>query len=182
MFETIMKCSRCGLCQHQAPLLDDAMSCQVFWVGLSAKKRTAEDEKPLAPSTNSGSILCSVEERCDGIGMYRTNLVKCLPLDDAGKLRYPNKREIDLCLPNLRSEINELSPQIVFLLGGKVIDAISRSYSLSFGKWNEFDYAVTKQNNTYFVPIHHPSYIYVYKRKRIDEYIKGLELIISRFL
>ncbi len=182
MFETIMKCRKCELHQHQAPLLDDTKPCQVFWVGLSAKKKTSKGEKPLSPSTNSGSILCSVEERCEGIGMYRTNLVKCLPLDETGKLRYPNKREMDLCLPNLRSEIDELSPQITFLLGGKVIDAIGKCYSLGFEKWREFDYTITKHKNTYFVPVHHPSYVYVYKRKRIDEYVDGLERVISRLL
>ena len=164
------------------PLLDDAKACQVFWVGLSAKKTTSEGEKPLSPSTNSGSILCRVEEHCEGIAMYRTNLVKCLPLDEAGKLRYPNKNEIELCLPNLNSEVDELSPQIIFLLGGKVIDAVSRHYSLSFEKWNEFDYAVTEYKSMFFVPVHHPSYIHVYKRKRIDEYVSGLERVIQRLV
>lgn len=182
MLNSIMKCKKCGLCQHQSPLLDYTRVCQVFWVGLSAKKVKSEDERPLSPSTNSGSILCSVEEHCKDVSMYRTNLVKCLPLDDLGKLRYPNKREIDLCLPNLNSEIEELSPQIIFLLGGKVTDAIGRYYSLSFEKWNEFEYKVTKHNNTYFVPVHHPSYIYVYRRKRIDEYVSGLEKMIQQLV
>lgn len=33
-----------------------------------------------------------------------------------------------------------------------------------------------------YVPIHHPSYIYVYRRKRIDEYINEVERIIKRLL
>jgi DNA polymerase len=182
MLEMIMKCERCGLCKYQTPLLDDIRDCQIFWVGLSAKRVNFYNEKPLSPSTNSGSILCTVEERCSGIGMYRTNLVKCLPLNESGKLRYPNKAEIDICLPNLRAEINELSPQIIFLLGGKVIDAVSKSYSLSLEKWSEFNYTATEYDDKYFVPVHHPSYVYVYKRKRISEYVKGLELIIQQFI
>ncbi len=182
MFETIMNCKKCGLCQHQAPLLDKAKVCQVFWVGLSAKKVKSDDEKPLSPTTNSGSILSSVEERCEGVGMYRTNLVKCPPLDEGGKLRYPNKGEIEFCLPNLGLEIDELAPQIIFLLGGKVIDAISEHYSLVFDKWNEFEYTIKKFKNMYFVPVHHPSYIYVYRRKRINEYVNGLEQIIRQVL
>ena len=94
MLESIIKCKKCRLCQHQAPLLDDIKTCQIFWVGLSAKKVTSDDEKPLSSSTNFGSVLCNVEERCKGVGMYRTNLVKCLPLDEYGKLRYPNKNNI----------------------------------------------------------------------------------------
>jgi gamma-glutamyltranspeptidase len=34
--------------------------------------------------------------------------------DESGKLRYPNKREIDLCPPNLRSEIEELPHRLFF--------------------------------------------------------------------
>ncbi len=182
MLESIMKCNKCELCQHQAPLLDDTMACKVFWVGLSAKKTASNDEKPLSPTTNSGSVLCSVEDRCEGVGMYRTNLVKCLPLDDAGKLRYPNKKEIDLCLPNLSSEIDELLPQIIFLLESIVVDAVSRYYSLTFDKWNGFNYVTTKFKKMFFVPVHHPSYIYVYRRKRMDEYMSGLERVIQRLV
>ncbi len=179
MLEIIMNCEKCELCRHQAPLLDDTKHCQVFWVGLSAKKTTLNDERPLSPSTNSGSILCSVEELCNGISMYRTNLVKCLPLNEVGKLRYPNKNEIDLCLPNLQIEIEALAPQIIFLLGGKVIDAIGRYYSLAFEKWSDFDYIPTHYKNFCFIPVHHPSYIYVYKRKRINDYVYGLERMIQ---
>lgn len=182
MFEAIMSCRRCGLCQHQPPLMDEARVCQVFWVGLSAKKATSDDEKPLSPTTNSGSILCSVEERCEGISMYRTNLVKCLPLDEGGKLRYPNNCEIGLCLPNLSAEIDELAPQLIFLLGRQVTNAVSRHYSLEFDEWYEFEYIVKKFRNMYFVPVHHPSYIHVYKRKRIDEYVGGLERVIRQVL
>lgn len=182
MFEAIRKCNKCGLCQHQAPLLDDAKACQVFWVGLSAKRITIDNEKPLSPSTNSGSILCNVEEHCRGISMYRTNLVKCAPLDEVGKLRYPNKKEIALCFPNLCSEIEELSPDIVFLLGKKVIDSISKYYSITFDEWDGFEYKAMIYKNLCFVPVHHPSYVYVYKRKYIEEYVSGLVGVIKQFI
>jgi DNA polymerase len=114
--------------------------------------------------------------------MYRTNLVKCAPLNETGKLRYPNRKEIDLCLPHLEMEIDELAPQIVFLLGNKVIDAVSRHFSTEFEKWDGFNYSFQKHGNAYFVPVHHPSYIHVYKRKMIDEYISGLERVINQLL
>lgn len=182
MFESIKNCDRCGLCKHQRPLVDEVDICRVFWVGLSAKISTCEGEKPLSPKTNSGSLLCEVERKCTGIPMYRTNLVKCAPLNETGKLRYPNRKEIDLCLPHLGFEIDELKPQIVFLLGNKVIDAVSRYLSIEFDKWDEFSYSFQKHGNTYFAPIHHPSYIYVYKRKRIDEYVNGIEKVITQLL
>jgi len=182
MFESIKTCNKCELCEHQKPLLDSIKACQVFWVGLSAKKATCENERPLSPGTNSGNLLCGVEKKCTSVSMYRTNLVKCAPLDEGGKLRYPNKKEIDTCLPNLGYEIDELSPKIVFLLGGKVAESIGRYYSIAFKKWNEFEYTIQRYKNMFFVPVHHPSYIYVYKRKRIDEYVKGLEAVIRQLL
>ena len=38
MIEQIRRCQKCGLCFNQKPLLDTEKECQVFWVGLSAKK------------------------------------------------------------------------------------------------------------------------------------------------
>lgn len=182
MFEAIKTCDKCSLCKHQPPLIDSVRGCQVFWVGLSAKLSTCKDERPLSPTTNSGSILCKVEEKCTNVLTYRTNIVKCAPLDEKGKLRYPNKKEINLCLPHIDDEIRALSPKIIFLLGNKVAEAISKQYSITFKKWDNFDYVFVKYKNLYFVPIHHPSYIYVYKRKQISEYISSIENIVNQLL
>jgi DNA polymerase len=182
MIENCKNCEQCGLCKHQSPLYDEKKTCQIFWVGLSAKMKQSEDEKPLSPTTNSGSLLTIVENNRKNLSSYRTNLVKCVPLDEAGKLRYPNKNEIKLCLPNLCSEIEELTPRIIFLLGSKVIEAVAKQYSLSFDKWEDFNYNGINYNNSYFVPVHHPSYVYVYKRKRINEYTSGLERMIQQSL
>jgi hypothetical protein len=43
-------------------------------------------------------------------------------------------------------------------------------------------YAVTEYKRMLFVPVHHPSCIHVYKRKRIDEYVSGLERVIQRLV
>ena len=182
MFDLIRECDRCRLCKHQKPLIDEVDACCVFWVGLSAKIATYDGEKPLSSTTNSGGLLCEVEKKCTGIPMYRTNLVKCAPLTEAGKLRYPNQNEIDSCLPHLRFEIEELAPQIVFLLGSKVSDAVSRFFSIEFDKWDGFNYSYEIYNNIYFVPIHHPSYIYVYKRKMIGEYVDGLLRMVNQII
>lgn len=182
MFEIIKSCKKCGLCIHQSPLIDTAQDGSVFWVGLSAKKTTCANERPLSPLTNSGEILCKVEEKCTNIPMYRTNIVKCVPLDEKGKLRYPSIEEINQCLPHFDEEIASLSPKVVFLLGNQVVDAISKHYSISLKKWRGFSYSFTKYNNMYFVPIHHPSYIYVYKRKQVDDYIEGIECVIRQIL
>ncbi|MGF0094275.1 uracil-DNA glycosylase family protein [Lachnospiraceae bacterium SGI.066] len=182
MIEQIYNCQKCGLCLNQKPLLDTEKKYGIFWVGLSAKKIEDDNEIPLSPRTNSGRLIEEIEKECKGISTYKTNLVKCLPLTEQKKLRYPNQKEIDTCFEHLEDEIQELSPKIVFLLGEKVYLAVEKHLKIELKKWNDFQFYFKEYNGVYYVPIHHPSYIYVYKRKQIDEYIKGIKNVINKLL
>ncbi|RDY30963.1 uracil-DNA glycosylase family protein [Lachnotalea glycerini] len=182
MIEQIRKCQKCGLCFNQKPLLDSEKECQVFWVGLSAKKTLSDLEIPLSPETNTGMLIQKIEEILDEVTTYKTNLVKCVPLNEQQKLRYPNKKEIDSCFDNLMKEIDEMSPKIVFLLGEKVYSSVGKHLNIEFDKWDEFDYFYKEHDGTYYIPVHHPSYIYVYKRKKIDQYIDSIQNLINMLL
>ena len=127
MIEQIRRCQKCGLCFNQKPLLDTEKKCQVFWVGLSAKKMESDEEVPLSPETNTGMLIQKIEELCGEVITYKTNLVKCLPLTEEQKLRYPNRKEIDSCFEHLVGEIQAMSPKIVFLLGEKVYSSVGKS-------------------------------------------------------
>lgn len=182
MIEQIKKCQKCGLCFNQKPLLERKKECQIFWVGLSAKIVRTEDEIPLSPNTNTGMLIQKIEETLGKVDTYKTNLVKCVPLNEQHKLRYPNKSEIDSCFCNLKKEIVELSPQIVFLLGKKVYSAVEKHLGIKFDKWEDFNYRYKEYKGIYYIPIHHPSYIYVYKRKKIEQYIESVENMINMLL
>lgn len=182
MIEQISKCQKCGLCFNQKPLLDTERECQIFWVGLSAKKAMSEMELPLSPNTNTGKIIHTIEEELNDIVTYKTNLVKCLPLTEQDKLRYPNGKEIDCCFENLIREINSMNPQIIFLLGERVSSTIEKKMNIKFEKWDGFEYHYKNVKGIYYVPIHHPSYIYVYKRRNTRDYISGVEKILNQLL
>lgn len=184
MFEEIKQCQKCELCKNQTPLLDTKTECQIMWVGLSAKKKKTEEEIPLSPDTDSGELIQLIEKAFTDpkVKTYKTNLVKCLPLDSNNKLCYPKKLEIDICISHLLSEIQELSPKIVFLLGEKVYSAVDRKLGLSFEKWNNYDFLYKEKDGVYYVPIFHPSYIHVYRRKQTEEYINGVIKIINTLL
>lgn len=182
MIEQIRECQKCNLCINQKPLLDTEKECQIFWVGLSAKKVLTDGELPLSPATNTGMIIHKIEEKCNNVIAYKTNLVKCLPLTEQEKIRYPNINEIDCCFEHLLHEIQIMSPQIVFLLGEKVYSTVERKMQIKFKKWKDFDYYYKKIDGIYYVPIHHPSYIYVYKRKMIQNYINSIENVINQLL
>lgn len=182
MVEKIHECMRCGLCNNQKPLLDVPKKCEIFWVGLSAKMVESDNDIPLSPTTNTGSLIQRVEEKNKSLLTYKTNLVKCVPLTSEQKLRYPSKSEIKSCFDNLIAELDEMAPKIIFLLGEKVYSSIGDRLKIDFEKWSGYEYQFKEHNGMYFVPIQHPSYIYVYKRKYIDEYINGIECIINQLL
>ncbi len=139
-----------------------------MWVGLSAKKVTdISISVPLENNTNSGKIIEQIEQQIPNYNFYKTNLLKCLPLDENNKLRYPTVNEMDKCIKNLIYEIDIIKPKLIFLLGRKTYN-----YVYKYFKNNNLD-----ANNIYY--IEHPSYIYVYRKKLINEYISKIVEIIK---
>ena len=148
--EKVENCNKCSLCQNQRPLLDKEDRCDVMWVGLSAKR---------VNDTNSGKIIELIEQELPNLKFYKTNLVKCLPLDENNKLRYPTPKEMQACINNLLLEIEILNPKIIMVLGKLTFNFIEKYFMK-----NNID-------KSKIIYIEHPSYIYVYKRKYIDDYI-----------
>jgi DNA polymerase len=179
VLDKIKKCKKCNLCKNQKPLLDNHFAADIMWVGLSAKLvNDVDTDIPLAIDTNSGKLISAIEANCDGFTFYKTNLVKCLPVDVNDKLRYPTKKEIDLCIGNLMMEIDDIQPKIVFLLGNKVSKAVESKLGLKFSGLNEYNYKIYEKDGTVYVPVHHPSYISVYKRKFCVQYYSGIKNVI----
>lgn len=174
-------CKKCSLCINQLPLVDKRASADIMWVGLSAKK--VEDVGtaiPLSNDTNSGKLIDNIESGLGEFSFIKANLVKCLPLDEHLKLRYPTTNEMKACYSNLKQEIIKVKPKIVFLLGMNVSKFILKYIKVTItGLDNKYDYTYFRHNDIYYIPIHHPSYIHIYKRKQIDQYILGVQSIIN---
>lgn len=185
MSYTISECQKCQLYKNQHPLVGGGIKnnrADIFWVGLSAVK--VDDIKssvPLSDDTKTGSVVSSIEKKCDKMLCYRTNLVKCLPLRNE-KIRYPTIAEMEKCIEHLNNEISLMNPLVVFLLGRQVAEFVLKHNGHDVPKLNNsFEYNSFKIDGCSFIPIHHPSYILIYKRKFIDQYIekvssKALEL------
>jgi DNA polymerase len=175
-------CLTCGLFLNQLPIKENKASADVFWVGLSAVKLDKEDPSiPLSKATKTGSLIHDIEKECqEDLVFYKTNAVKCLPLKSS-KIRYPSRLEMQECYPNLELELEVLSPRIVFLLGKQVSDFILSQHGIKIPGLNtEFSYEPISIGETLYVPIHHPSYILVYKRKKVSEYISAISKLINR--
>ena len=147
----------------------------ILWVGISAKI----GEEPLSEATNTGKLVKQIEAACGKPG-YKTNLVRCPPVDENGKLRYPNQAEIDCCFKNLLAEIAEVKPKVVVLLGEKVCSTVEKKLNIKLKRWRGFEYFATEYNGIWYLPVQHPSYIYVYKRKETEKYVEKIAEAIEK--
>ena len=96
------------------------------------------------------------------------------------KVRYPLLHEMEKCYPNFEWELETLQPKTVFLLGKQVADFILKKMGVrNFSLDDNFNYHGIQINGITFIPVHHPSYILVYKRKALPEYIASLRSLIK---
>ena len=157
----ITKCNKCNISCNQKPLVDKLRKADIMFLGISAKMKETEDEMPLSENTNSGKLIKMIEERLleenNNVLCYRSNMVKCVPLDKEGKIRYPDSLEIENCIDNLVYELSIVKPKVVVFLGRLVEKYLKK-------KIIELGYNV--------ITIYHPSYIYVYRKKEIEKYVE----------
>jgi uracil-DNA glycosylase family 4 len=176
-------CKSCGLYLNQLPATDKKTQSDVFWVGLSAVAFTNEEERvPLSPTTRSGALLVEIERGfSDSITFFKTNLVKCLPLKE-NKIRYPISKEMENCFPNLNAEIEQFKPKVIFLLGKQVATFVLSKFNIThFHLDEDFEYKGYKVGEVTYIPIHHPSYVLIYKRKNLIKYIGEIRSVVERY-
>ena len=157
----ITKCNKCDISCNQKPLVENMKKSDIMFLGISAKMKEKEDEMPLSENINSGKLIKMIEERLleenNNLLCYRSNMVKCVPLNEDGKIRYPDNLEIENCIENLEYELNIVKPKLVVLLGRLVEKYLKK-------KIIELGYNV--------ITIYHPSYIYMYRKKEIEKYVE----------
>ena len=157
----ITKCNKCDISCNQKPLVENMKKSDIMFLGISAKMKETENEMPLSENTNSGKLIKKIEERLveenHNISCYRSNMVKCVPLNEDGKIRYPDNLEIENCIENLEYELNIVKPKLVVFLGRLVEKYLKK-------KIIELGYNV--------ITIYHPSYIYMYRKKEIEKYVE----------
>lgn len=143
----------------------------IFFTGLSAVRSTQPDhDEPFAASTRSGKLLRDIVDELDGPRVYYTNLVKCLPLWQ-DRIRYPLRSELELCFSHYTAELANLSPTKVVLFGRQVSNFIADKLNLQFRRpRGEFEFPVAQLGGVELLSAHHPSYVLVYKRRKLDLY------------
>ena len=153
-----------------------------YFVGLSAKPNCEH----LDTDTRTGSIVEQIIHRLPNVQIAKTNLVKTPPLDNAGKLRYPNSYEMKLGWGELQNEINQTRPNLLVTLGQQVSFFLRSQMGIQPIKPQlPYDFShlsYLSQSAPNILSIHHPSFVYVYRRKNIDDYVESVVLSVSMLI
>lgn len=91
-----------------------------------------------------------------------------------------NRGRFQCCFKNLLAEIAEVKPKVVVLLGEKVCSAVEKKLNIKLKRWCGFEYFATEYNGIWYLPVQHPSYIYVYKRKEVEKYVEKVAEAIGK--
>lgn len=87
--------------------------------------------------------------------------------------------EMEKCYVNFQWELEAFNPSTIFLLGRQVATFVLKKFGISdFCLDDKFNFSPFIINDMEFVPVHHPSYILVYKRKQVDQYIRGIQSLL----
>jgi DNA polymerase len=169
----IAKCNKCQLNTGYGPQIEVIDGADIMWVGLSATIQGDKPALPLEKQTRSGKLIEVIDQKLE-LSSYKTNLVKCPPLKEK-RLRYPNLKEMNTCYENLIREVFHVKPRYVVLLGLQVAKYISCQFGFAISPFGTgYDYRTYEHAGLAFIPIHHPSYILIYRRKHLDSYVKGV--------
>ena len=91
-----------------------------------------------------------------------------------------NRWRFQCCFKNLLAEIAEVKPKVVILLGEKVCSAVEKKLNIKLKRWRGFEYFAIEYNGIWYLPVQHPSYIYVYKRKEAEKYVEKVAEAIGK--
>lgn len=181
MTDTIIRCRKCNLYKTQIPFTDRNTKADIMLVGISSKIKKYEDEIPFDPRTRSGKLVDRMDATAQKYGwrIYRTNLVKCPPTGEDGKLRYPDEKEIADCFGHILKEIETVDPKLIFLLGNIVIKTVLRKWKLMPETDRRTSFLTYKYDGRIFAASRHPSYI-LRSAQRTENYLHDYEqLVIS---
>lgn len=130
----------------------------VCFVGISNK----EGKKPFDSTTNSGKVIDQIISQVD-VNCEKVNYVSFVPTDDFGKIRYPSKTELEESFPLFQKKVYTMNPDLLIVCGKMIARQL-------------------KKHNFYqdkMLEVVHPSYIWVYKRAFLHQYIQEIVMKIQ---
>lgn len=149
-----MSCTKCDLClnRHNIVYGDGNIKSNIVIIGEAPG--LTEDKTGIPFTGKSGKLLRSIllDLGYDMDVLYITNVIKCRPVGN----RTPNPNEIDTCIKYfLSKELQLIKPKFIIAAGLIACN----SFFMGTAKMNEIVNKIYKINDTYIIPVYHPSYI-----------------------
>ena len=154
----------------------------VYFIGLSAKPNYDH----LSPQTNTGNIVEQIIHGLPDVTTVKTNLVKAPPLDQRGNLRYPNFSEMEQGWKELQNEMDQMFPNLLVTLGQQVSFFLRSRMGIQPAKpilpadFSSKTYL--SQSEHHLLSVHHPSFVFVYRRRYIDNYVNNVVQSVSSLI
>lgn len=146
----------------------------VYFIGLSAKPNCEH----LSIQTNTGNIVEQIIDGLPDITSIKTNLVKKPPLDESGILRYPTLSEMERGWDDLYKDVTRATPNLLVTLGLQVSYFLRTQLDIQPAKPQlPADFSprtYLSQAGPNLLSVHHPSFVFIYRRKYINEYINSV--------
>ncbi|MEM3071917.1 MAG: uracil-DNA glycosylase [Candidatus Bathyarchaeia archaeon] len=157
--EAVSKCRRCPLykIRRKAVPGEGPTSTTIMLIGEAPGRREDEEGRPfIGPA---GRIL---DELLNQAGLsreqvYISNVVKCIPLTADGKVRTPNRLEIDACSPYLDAQMKIIHPRIVVTLGGTATKHVFEKLGIQAGDVSKVHGRVFQTRRFQVMPTYHPA-------------------------
>ena len=154
----------------------------VYFVGLSAKPNCDH----LSPQTNTGIIIEQIIHGLPYITSIKTNLVRTPPIDQKGNLRYPNFSEMEQGWKELQNEMDQMFPDLLVTLGQQVSFFLRSRMGVQPAKPRlpaDFSSEIyLSQSEPNLLSVHHPSFVFIYRRKYIENYVNNVVQSISSLI
>jgi DNA polymerase len=146
----------------------------VYFVGLSSKPNC----EPLSEKTKTGQIIKGIEILLPEANIIKINLVSTPPLDENGKLRYPSKNEMEVGWMEIKDQFTQCGNYLMVLLGQQVSGFLRAKVGVEPLKPklpSDFSSELyLAQASSQLLSVHHPSFVYVYRRQQIQRYISSV--------
>jgi DNA polymerase len=124
----VAKCARCDLCKTRKGVVMGRGDRQGAWLMLASSPSRLEEREGRALPGEQGKLLdnmlkaIAVDADSD---VYITHLLKCRPLDEAGRERLPTEAESAACRPYFERELALLQPRTIVTLGSMAAAGIN---------------------------------------------------------
>lgn len=154
----------------------------MYFVGLSAKPNCDH----LSAQTNTGNIIEQIIHDLPYVTSVKTNLVKTPPLDQRGNLRYPNFSEMEQGWKELQNEMDQMFPNLLVTLGQQVSFFLRSRMGIQPAKPRlPADFSsktYLSQSEHHLLSVHHPSFVFVYRRRYIENYVNNVVQSVSSLI